>query len=140
MITRHFSASNSFAIRLALAICCFSLYASGQSSGPKLLSVTEVPTIKVTPNRSGDSFTRIALRETGFADVVGPVVDHTGLTGNYDVSLSWDKSLTTVDASLRYAVLDSAVRAQLGLALVPEQQNIDRFVVDNIAIPGNYSS
>lgn len=265
-MTLHFSTANSFAIRLALAICCFSLYASGQSSRSRPLSVREVPTISVTPSRSGAAFTRIALQASGFAasnitakellkfaygtrpyalvgapdwlatakfdvqviesqpnasspspdalrehrkllvrmvlaeafqlrfhtvntlvsgysliqdgngvriathdpltwsagrilnnnsqidmtalpisafadelsDIMGlPVVDRTGLTGNYDVSLSWDKNRTAGDESLKYAGLASALRAQLGLELVPDQQNVDRFVIDNIATPGN---
>lgn len=261
---QHFPTANSFAIRLALAICCVSLCASGQSSGPSPLSVREVPTISVTPNRSGAEFTRIALQATGFAasnvtakellkfaygtrpyalvgapdwlatakfdvqviepqantsfrsaaeiqehrkllvrtvlaeafqlrfhtantpvalyllikdssgvriathdplswsagrilknhgqiditalpissladelsDTKGvPVVDGTGFTGNYDLSLAWDKNSTA--ESLKYAGLASALREQLGLELVPEQQNVERFVIDNIAVPGN---
>src|SRR5260370_171345 len=65
-MSRHFSTTNNFAICLALAIF-FSLYASGQSSGSRPPSVGEVPTISVTPSRSGAPFTRIALQTTGFA-------------------------------------------------------------------------
>ena len=265
-MTSHFSTANRFAIRLALAICCFSLYANGQSSGSRPLFVREVPTISVTPSRSGASFTRIALQATGFAasnitakellkfaygtrpyalvsapdwlatakfdlqvieaqadtsslspdalrehrkllvrtvlaeafhlrfhtvntfvsgysliqdssgvriaahdpltwstgrmlnsngeidmtalaigsladelsDTMGlPVVDRTGLIGIYDVSLSWDKNRTAGDESFKYSGLTSALRAQLGLELVPEQQNVDKFVIDNIAAPAN---
>lgn len=260
-MSRHFSTTNNFAICLVLAIC-FSLYASGQSSVLRRPSVEEVPTISVTPSRSGAPFTRIALQTSGFAasnitakellkfaygtrpyaligapdwlstakfdvqviesqahtssrspaevrehrkllvrtvlaeafqlrfhtvntlisgytliqdsggariaahdpltwsagrivnhngqidmtalpissfadelsDIMGlPVVDRTGLTGNYDLSLSWDKNRTVGDEPS----LASVLRAQLGLELVPEQQNVDRFVIDNIAGPGN---
>lgn len=265
-MTRHFSIANSSGIRLAFAICCFSLYLSAQGSGSGALSVTEVPTITVTPSRSGGPFTRIALQTTGFAasnitakellkfaygtepyalvgapnwlatakfdvqvtesqaktsslspaairehrkllaravlaeafqlkfhtvnklvagysliqdssgvriaahdpltwsegritndngqidmtalpissfaeelsDIIGlPVVDHTGLTGNYDASLSWNKNHTAEDQSLRYASLASALRTQLGLELMLAQQNIETFVIDTIATPGN---
>lgn len=263
-MTRPFSTTSRFAICLALAIGCFSLYTSGQSSESRPQSVREGPAISVTPSRSGAPFTRIALQATGFAasnitakdllkfaygvrpyalvgapdwlatakfdvqviesqadtsslspaaiqdhrkllvrtvlgaafqlrfhtvntpvlgysliqdgsgmriaahdpltwsagrilnnngqidmtalpissfadelsDIMGvPIVDHTGLTGNYDLSLSWDKNRTAGDESLKYAGLASALRAQLGLQLVPEQQNVDKFVVDNIADP-----
>jgi uncharacterized protein (TIGR03435 family) len=265
-MTRHFSTVNSFATRLALAICCVSLCASGQSSGSSSLSLREVPGISVMPNQSGAHFTTIALQATGFAasnitakqllkfaygtssyalvdapdwlatakfdvqvvesqanvsslspaeiqdhrkvlvravlaeafqlrfhtvntlvagysltkdskgvriaihdpltwssgrilnnngqidmtalpisslaselsDTIGmPVVDRTGLTGNYDVSLSWDKNSTEKDALLKYAALASALREQLGLELVPDQHYVDRFVIDNIAAPRN---
>jgi uncharacterized protein (TIGR03435 family) len=265
-MTRHFSTANSFATRLALAICWVSLCASGQSSGSSSLSLREVPSISVTPNRSGAKFTQIALQRSGFAasnvtaeellnfaygvspyaldgapdwlatdkfdvqvvesqgnpsllspadiqehrkvlvrtllaeafklrfhtvntlvagysltkdsrgvriaihdpltwssgrilnnkgqiditalpisslarelsETMGvPVADRTGLAGNYDVSLSWDKNSPAGDGPLKYGPLASALREQLGLELVPEQQNLERFVIDNIAGPGN---
>lgn len=53
------------------------------------------------------------------SDTIGmPVVDRTGLTGNYDVSLSWAKNSTQEDATLKHAALASALREQLGLELV----------------------
>ena len=72
------------------------------------------------------------------SDTIGvAVADRTGLTGIYDVSLSWDKNSTTGGGPLKYAALASALREQLGLELVPEQQNVDMLVIDNIAAPGN---
>lgn len=264
-MAQHFSIPKRFAILLAFAACCFSLYASGQSSGSRPQSLTtEVPTVIVTPNRSGGQFTTIALQETGFgasditaeellrfaygtepytlvgapnwlftakfdvqviesqetspaaiedhrkvlvrfvlakafqlrfhtantlvdgfsliqdsgdvritahdpltwsasagritsnngqidmtvlpissfaeelSDIMGqPVVDRTGLTGNYDVSLTWNSNGAAEDKSLTYADLASALRGQLGLELVPQKQNVDKFIIDNIAPPGN---
>lgn len=72
------------------------------------------------------------------SDIMGaPVADHTGMVGSYDVSLTWNKNRTAQDESLTYAGLASALHTQLGLELVREQQNVDRFVIDNIAAPGN---
>jgi uncharacterized protein (TIGR03435 family) len=66
-----------------------------------------------------------------------PVVDRTRLTGNYDASLWWDKNSTADNASETYAALASAVRDQLGLSLVPGDQEVEKFVIDKIAPAGN---
>ena len=83
-----------------------------------------------------------ALPVSRFADELSdalgaPVVDRTGLSGTYDVSLWWDKSHSAGDAAGTYSVLASAMREQLGLELVPEQQDLERFVIDSIVPAGN---
>ena len=248
-------------VRLMLVFCCLSMCAKAQSSGSNTASRKDVPVIRVTPNRSSDRVTRIALRTAGFSasnitaekllrfaygtksyalvgipdwfaterfdvDVTesgadsssagpiniqehrkllartvlanafqlkfhtertsiagyaltvdstgariathdplawapgriennngriemtalpissfadelsdaigGPVLDHTGLKENYDLSLSWTP---TQDACQRRAALVSAVRERLGLNLVPGPQNVEKFVIDGINLP-----
>jgi len=61
-----------------------------------------------------------------------PVVDQTGLTGNFDVRLAW-----TPDRSSPAASLAKAVREQFGLDLVLRTRPTEVLVVDRAARPGD---
>jgi uncharacterized protein (TIGR03435 family) len=61
-----------------------------------------------------------------------PVVDQTGLTGNFDVRLAW-----TPDRSSPAASLAKAVREQFGLDLVLRTRPAEVLVVDRAARPGD---
>ena len=69
-----------------------------------------------------------------------PVVDRTGLTGNFDFDLTWGAAgdLTT-DASIQspesLAALFTAVRVQLGLTLEPARAPYDVLVIESISRP-----
>ncbi len=52
-----------------------------------------------------------------------PVIDQTGITERYDISLSWGRG----DASLMAAVKD-----QLGLQLIPAQRSVEVLIVDRV--------
>jgi uncharacterized protein (TIGR03435 family) len=55
-----------------------------------------------------------------------PVVDATGLTGHFDIDLSWDQtdSQQQMPEALKQALLE-----QLGLELTPAKERIDMLVV-----------
>jgi uncharacterized protein (TIGR03435 family) len=57
----------------------------------------------------------------------GPVVDKTGLPGDYDIKLSWDEK----DGPSVF----SALQDQLGLRLEPQKVSISLFVVDSAQKP-----
>jgi uncharacterized protein (TIGR03435 family) len=57
----------------------------------------------------------------------GPVVDKTGLTGEYDFKLSWDET--------NGPALTTAIQ-ELGLKLEAEKVPIQMFVVDSAEKPG----
>ena len=69
-----------------------------------------------------------------------PVLDQTGLTGNYDFKLTWtpDEMKAAPDSS---ASSDSgpsvfaAIQEQLGLKLEPAKGPVDVYVIDHIEKP-----
>jgi uncharacterized protein (TIGR03435 family) len=78
----------------------------------------------------------MALLATGlsaFAD--RPVLDQTGLTGNYDIKLEWsgDDSQAAQDSGA--ASLFTAVHEQLGLKLEPRRAPVEVVVIDHAERP-----
>lgn len=63
--------------------------------------------------------------ELSFAGM--PVVDKTGLAGEYDFTLSWDES--------QGPALTTAVQQQLGLKLEPQKVPVSLFVIDSARKP-----
>jgi uncharacterized protein (TIGR03435 family) len=57
----------------------------------------------------------------------GPGVDHTGLTGFYDFTLSWDEE--------QGPTIDTALREQLGLRIQSEKVQTAYFVIDSAHRP-----
>jgi uncharacterized protein (TIGR03435 family) len=57
----------------------------------------------------------------------GPVADNTGLTGLYDIDMSWDEEAGPT--------LVNAMREQLGLRLQPEKVTVSNFVIDSAEMP-----
>ena len=68
----------------------------------------------------------LALRFSGKLD--RPVQDFTGLTGKYDVDLTW----TPDPASEPYPDIFTAVRESLGLRLEPRKEPVETLVIDHI--------
>ncbi len=71
-----------------------------------------------------------------------PVIDKTGLTGNYDFTLQFvpDRLTDTPKESLPAELQDSptifdALREQLGLKLTPEQGPVEYFTIDHVEKP-----
>ena len=62
-----------------------------------------------------------------FAGDIGPGVDKTGLTGEYDFTLSWNEE--------EGPSLASALRDQLGLQVTSEKVPVQRFILDSAQRP-----
>jgi uncharacterized protein (TIGR03435 family) len=56
---------------------------------------------------------------------VGPLVDKTGISGVYDITLSWEPTES----------ISSAMQEQLGLRLDAQKVPLDYFVIDSAAKP-----
>jgi uncharacterized protein (TIGR03435 family) len=68
----------------------------------------------------------------------GFIVDRTGLSGQFDVRLTWrseDINAATNPDNLSRPRLEDALREQLGLKLVPAKESIEVVVIDNIGQP-----
>ena len=88
----------------------------------------------------GCSMAELAHILTGWTrnDLGRTIVDHTGLTGRYSLSLNW-----TPDSALPSNSLDAgggpsiftAVQEQLGLLLRPEKGSLDTIVIDRVEMP-----
>lgn len=64
----------------------------------------------------------------------GRVVDKTGLTGRYDVSLQWDSTDGRNPSATEPTIL-VAVQEQLGLRLQPVKAAVDTIVIDHLEMP-----
>jgi uncharacterized protein (TIGR03435 family) len=66
-----------------------------------------------------------------------PIVDHTALTGRYDVVLKWKpaSAAETANAEEDYPDLLQATQDQLGLKLIPQKTTVDALVVVKMARP-----
>ena len=60
-----------------------------------------------------------------------PVVDETGLTGNYEWSITFRGARQEIDAPL----FEDAVRQDLGLRIVPKRGPYEVFVIDSVEMP-----
>jgi uncharacterized protein (TIGR03435 family) len=102
--------------------------------GPKLDATKGV----TVPGYIGRDGLRVRNTSTGalatmLVHTVGAhVVDKTGLTGRYDINLSFapNASLATTDSSL--PSIFTAVQEQLGLKLIPEKVPVEMLVVDHV--------
>ena len=67
-----------------------------------------------------------------------PIVDKTGLTGRYDISLELDMS-PGVDGTRPdpVAVVIDALREQLGLKLEPAKEKVEELVIDHVERPSD---
>ena len=78
---------------------------------------------------------------TGEPEVEGrPVVDKTGLTGQYDFTLRWmpvdtGAGAPSTDPGEQWPSLFTALEEQLGLKLIPEKEQVEVIVVDSVEKP-----
>jgi uncharacterized protein (TIGR03435 family) len=77
---------------------------------------------------------------SGNSDVDRPIVDKTGLTGNYDFAIEFAPHVLPSDGSNfrpdpSAPVFTQAIREQLGLKLEPETTPMDVLVIDYIEQP-----
>jgi uncharacterized protein (TIGR03435 family) len=66
-----------------------------------------------------------------------PVIDNTGLTGEWDLDIKWDLDASAVrgDAESRYGSFFTAVREQLGLKLEPTKSTVNVLVIEQLERP-----
>ena len=100
-----------------------------------------------TPGRArlagrAEPLTKLAgvLSNNGFAGVDRVVIDHTGLTGNFDFLFEWALPPNPADPQPRASddtapPLDVALRRQLGLVLRPARAPVETLVIDHIERP-----
>jgi uncharacterized protein (TIGR03435 family) len=60
-----------------------------------------------------------------------PIVDHTGLTGSYDIKLSY-APLNDPNATSNNPDIFTAIQEQLGLKLVPAKVPVDYLIIDHV--------
>jgi uncharacterized protein (TIGR03435 family) len=76
----------------------------------------------------------------GQPEIGRPVVDKTGLTGQYDFTLRWTpvdtgSAAAPADPSEQWPSLFTALEEQLGLKLTPQKEPIEVIVVDSVEKP-----
>jgi uncharacterized protein (TIGR03435 family) len=97
--------------------------------GLRVIGKGRVVAIKVTFDQLAKFFTGGA-----FGEIDRPVVNQTGLTGEYDFTLDWTPgSIQGNDDSSPY--LFTAIQEQLGLKLEPQKGPVDVTVIDHAELP-----
>jgi uncharacterized protein (TIGR03435 family) len=64
-----------------------------------------------------------------------PVIDRTGLAGNYDVAMKWSSDTLPSAEAISGPSLFTALQEQLGLKLRPSKDPVDTLVVDHVEMP-----
>ena len=64
-----------------------------------------------------------------------PIIDKTGLTGTYDITLQWAPDQGAASPDSPGPSIFTAVQEQLGLKLVPSKGPVDTLVVDHVEPP-----
>ena len=75
----------------------------------------------------------IASQMPAFGLLDRPVIDQTGLTGNYDFRIEFTPEAHGFDAPGPTFI--EALKEQDGLKLVPEKRSIDGIIVDHVERP-----
>jgi uncharacterized protein (TIGR03435 family) len=95
-----------------------------QMGGPSKLTVSSATEERFESRRRGDAFIADAISMKTFATMMGaylsrPVVDETGLTGLYDVKISWNERADQVTGAVPAAGENSDAPAQpVGMSLL----------------------
>ena len=82
------------------------------------------------------AITQLATTLTAFLNRL--TIDKTGLTGRFDVELTWSPEQLSYDAArddVRGPSIFTALQEQLGLRLVPGKGAVDVLIVDRAEIP-----
>jgi uncharacterized protein (TIGR03435 family) len=86
--------------------------------------------------RFGQAVTIASLAESLSHELKRPVVDKTGLTGKYDLSLQWTPDNTPDDSPLAGGPsLFTAIQEQLGLKLSSTHGPVKTLVIDHVEPP-----
>ncbi len=107
-------------------------------NGPKLREAApDEAGSRVYPNRPGILGRQVSMQrlaELLSAKLDRPVADKTGLSGLYDIELTWTPDTTPPDADLGPSVF-TAIQEQLGLRLEGRKMPIEVLVIDSISRP-----
>ncbi len=97
--------------------------------GLRVTGKGEIVSVKVTLDQ-------LAKYLTGklYGDVDRPVLNKTGLTGEYDFKLEWTPGSTLTDESSALSLF-TALQEQLGLKLVPQKGPVEVMVIDSAELP-----
>jgi uncharacterized protein (TIGR03435 family) len=96
-----------------------------------ILPATQAPTKRAVSPKI--TMTRLALILSSYAG--RPVVDMTGIEGNFDVTLEWAVDDGVPDASADAPSLFTALQEQLGLRLEPHKLPMEVLVIDQAERP-----
>jgi uncharacterized protein (TIGR03435 family) len=105
-------------------------------SAPDAVSKTTLPGAQAPTKKAMSpkiTMTRLALILGSYAG--RPVVDMTGIEGNFDVTVEWAADDGVPDASADAPSLFTALQEQLGLRLEPHQLPMEVLVIDQAARP-----
>jgi uncharacterized protein (TIGR03435 family) len=107
-------------------------------NGARLHEVTPDGTARVTPGARGISAKQVSMGR--FAELLSnkldrPVVDKTGLTGVFDISLQWTPDAGTAPADDPGPSVFTAIQEQLGLKLEAHKDTIPTLVIDHVEKP-----
>lgn len=86
---------------------------------------------------NGAPMSLLVMRMSAMPEVQGhPIVDHTGMSGEYNWKLNWTPELSALSANVSdLPSLFEALQQQLGLRLVPTKTAVPAIQVDNITKP-----
>ena len=93
---------------------------------PSMFLTGHVSARAMSMDRFAQSLARIASR---------PVINRTGLTGEFDVDLLYTPDLTAAPGDAAAPVLTTAAQEQLGLKLEPQRGPVDVVVIDRVMMP-----
>jgi uncharacterized protein (TIGR03435 family) len=90
--------------------------------------------------RTGSTLTAHGISMQSFAKTLGnpaqrTVIDKTGLTGSYDLSLQWSKDDAPDSTAEQAPSIFTALPEQLGLKLQPAKGPVETLVVDHAELP-----
>lgn len=107
-----------------------------KQSGPDDTSQTTLPSPTAPTRRLVSAKIAMARLALILAVQVGrPVIDKTGLEGNYNITLDWAADEGATDAKPDAPALVTAIQEQLGLRLDPQKLPMEVLVVDHVERP-----
>jgi len=110
-------------------------------NGPKLQPAKPDEPSKSSMSMGGsEQLTATAIQLSALATQLSyqlhsPVIDKTGLTGAYDITLQWTPDQATASPDSPGPSIFTAVQEQLGLKLVPSKGPVETLVIDHAEPP-----
>ena len=121
---------------------CEALRASGKlASLPAPRTVEELATPRPCTASQGPGMLAAGIRTLDFltralaGELRAPVIDRTGLSGNFNIALRWNPDPTSTGVDAPFPTLLTALQEQLGLRLESGRDTIDVLVIDGLERP-----